>query len=273
MSTVDMSQRSTSDRFVLTFFVEGGRMPLSFFINTTDDLRKLLRAIEQAQLGEAPHAQWEIETDRIQVAASVNGVSAEDLESIINDAYQSLKATEARDYAEIPGTVDERGKRLTRTIVDRAKRTIPVTVETPGQEPIYIETEILQNTQLSSSRRRREILTAWGAVDGRLDLISVRRSAYFVIYEHASSNQIRCTFPDEWMETVKDLLGYRVIVEGNLRYRPDGSVAALSQPTAIDRVSEPQRSLPELRGTLPGISGELSSADYVRQLRTGEYGG
>ena len=47
----------------------------------------------------------------------------------------------------------------------------------------------------------------------------------------------------------------------------------LAQPTAIHRVPEPQRSLSELRGTLPGVSGELSSADYVRQLRTGEHRG
>ena len=273
MSLVHTSQRSTSDRFRLTFFVEGGRMPLTFFIRTTDELQKLLRAIEEAQLGEAPHAQWEIDADRIQIAASVNGVSADDLESIINDAYQSLKATDARDDAGIPKTVDDEGKRLTRSIVNRAKRTVPVTVETPGQEPIYIEAEPLPQIRLSSHRRRREALTAWGSVDGQLDVISVRMSAHFVIYEHASSNRIRCMFPDEWMDTVKDLLGYRVIVEGNLRYRSDGRVSYLDQPTAINPVPEPQRSLAELRGTLPGISGELSSADYVRQLRAGEHRG
>ena len=245
-------------------------MPLTFFVKTTEDLQKLLRVIEEAQLGKAPHAQWEIDADRIQIAASVNGVSAEDLESIINDAYQSLKATDAQDEAAIPSTVGDQAKRLTRTIVNRAKRTVPVVVETPGQEPVHIETESQQPTRNISRRQHREVATAWGSVDGRLDVISVRRRAYFVIYEHASSNQIRCTFPDDWMDTVKDYLGSRMIVEGNLRYRPDGSVSALSQPTAIELVPDPKRSLAELRGTLPGISGELSSADYVRHLRAGE---
>ena len=268
-----MSQRPTVDRFVLTFFVEGGRMPLTFFIRTTEDLQKLLRAIEEAQLGEEAHAQWEIDADRIQIGASVNGVSADDLESIVNDAYQSLKATDERDDAGLPSTVNDRGKRLTRSIVNRARRTIPVTVETPGQEPIHIEPESQKQISLPSRRQRREVLKAWGSVDGRLDVISVRTRAYFVIFEHASSNQVRCTFPDDWMDTVKDLLGYRVVVEGNLRYRPDGSVSALAEPTAINLVPEPQRSIGELRGTLPGISGELSSADYVRQLRTEEHRG
>ena len=273
MSTDDISQLTTTDRFALTIFVEGGRMPLSFFIRTSDDLQKLLRAIEEAQLGKSPHAQWEIDTDRIQIGASVNGVSADDLESIIYDAYQSLKATDEQDDAGMPQTVDEQSRRLTRSIVNRVKRTAPVTVETSGQDPLYIEPVAPQQIKLRSPHKRTEVQTAWGAVDGELDVISVRRRAHFVIFEHASSNQIRCTFPDEWMDKVKEFLGYRVVVEGKLRYRPDGSVSALAQPTAINPVKSPQRSLADLRGSLIGISGELSSADYVRQLRTGEPSG
>ena len=243
---------------------------MNFFVHTTEDLRKLLLAIEEAQLGQGPHAQWEVEADRIQIAASVNGVSADELESIVYDAYQTLKATDAQDETEIPETVNDNGRRLTRTIVNRAKRTVPVTVETPGQEPIHIEVDPQGQQSLPIARRRRELVTAWGSVDGRLDVISVRRRAFFVIYEHASSNQIRCTFPDEWMNTVKDLLGHRVVVEGKLRYRANGSVSALAEPTEINLVPESELSLNELLGALPGISGELSSADYIRQLRAGE---
>ncbi len=273
-----MTEPNIRERFTLTLLVEGGSMPLTFFIRTAEDLRHLLRAIEEAQLGEAPHAEWEVEADRIQIAASVNGVSAEDLENIINDAYQSLKAEEAKDESATPKTLNDRGKRLTRSIVNRARRTTSVTVNAPGQEPVHIKPAppkvVDAQAALSAPRRRPEVMTAWGSVDGELDVISVRRRAYFVIYEHGSNNQIRCTFPDEWLETVKDLLGYRVIAEGNLRYRTDGRVSTLTEPTAINPVPEPQRkSLTEFRGVIPGISGELSSADYVRQLRTGEHRG
>ena len=273
MSLANMNQQPATREFMLTVYVEGERMPLSFFVKTTEDLQKLLRTIEGAQRGEEPHAQWELEADRIQITASVNGVSADDLETIIGDAYRSLKAADARDDAELPSTVDEQGRRLTRTIINRARRIGLVTVETPGQEPILIEPSPSQRIEMKTPRRRREILTAWGSVDGRLDLISVHRRPYFAIYEHGSSNRIRCMFPDDWTDTVKEFLSYRVIVEGKLRYRRDGSVATLERPTAIDAVPEPRRSLEEFRGALPGISGELSSADYIRQLRTGELSG
>ena len=267
-----MIDRPVGERFTLTLFVEGGHMPLSFFARTTEDLQKLLRAIEEAHLGEASHAEWDVETEHIKIAASVNGVSAQDLESIINDAYQSLRAEDTKDSGAIPPTVSDRGKRLTRSIVNRIKRTVPVTVDVPGQEPIHIEATPIEvpHVRVSRRRRRRELITAWGALDGVLDVISVRRQPYFVIYEHGTRNQVRCVFPDEWMRTVKDLLGRRVIVEGNLRYRPNGTASSLTEPTAVNPIPEPHRSLSEFRGMLPGISGALSSADYVRQLRTVE---
>ena len=117
--------------------------------------------------------------------------------------------------------------------------------------------------------RRQEIITASGSVDGRLEIISVRRHPTFVIDEHASRNQVRCTFPDNWMNTVKDFLGRRVMAEGHLRYRPDGTISSLTEPTSINQVPEPTRSISSLRGTLPGISGDLSSVDYIRLMRSG----
>ena len=49
-----MIHRPAPERFMLTVLVEGGRMPLNFFVHTAEDLRKLLLAIEEAQLGQGP---------------------------------------------------------------------------------------------------------------------------------------------------------------------------------------------------------------------------
>lgn len=91
--------------------------------------------------------------------------------------------------------------------------------------------------------------------------------------ESGTGQQVVCTFPDDWAPVVRDLLGHRVIVEGFVRYRADGTPKSLSEPISIQSVPEPKRSLLELRGALPGISGGLSSFDYVKQLRAGQSGG
>ena len=130
-----MVDLTTRDRVTIALSIEEGRMPLTFFIHTVDDLRKLLSAIEEAQLGEASHTQWEVDTDRIQIAASVNGVSAEDLENIIHDAYQSLKATDAKDEESIPNSVNEQSRRLTRSIVKPCQAHCPSCLGRAGTGP------------------------------------------------------------------------------------------------------------------------------------------
>lgn len=90
------------------------------------------------------------------------------------------------------------------------------------------------------SRHRKKTYASWSSVDGELDVISVRHQPSFVIYEHGTQYRVSCTFPDEWMDTVKDYLGLRVIAEGYVRYREDGVPISLSQPTSLQRVPEPE---------------------------------
>ena len=264
-----VAQRSASGHIEITLLVEGESMPLRFFVLTSRDLQDLLRRIEKAHIGRDPHTQWEVDADSIRIFASVNGTSADELESIVDDAHRTLWAVEAQDESAIPETVDDKGKEITQRIVGRAKKTAPVTIEAPGMEPVHIEVEAKDRSTARPARRRRKMLSSWGSVDGQLDVISVRTRPHFVIYEHLRKNQVRCAFPDEWMDKVKDLLGHRVIVKGRLRYRANGTVAAISDPITIDMADEPKRSLTEFRGLLPGISGELSSSDFIKQLRQG----
>ena len=117
-------------------------------------------------------------------------------------------------------------------------------------------------------RSKRATYAAWSSIDGKLDVISVHRQPSFVIYEHGTGYRVRCVFPDNYLDRVKDYLGSRVIVEGFVHYRGDGMPLMVSQPTAIQKMDAPkQEDISVYRGSLPGISGGLSSYEYVRQLR------
>jgi hypothetical protein len=266
-----------AEQLTVTVHLGDEQVSLAFFVHTSEDLGKLLRAIEQARLGESRGAYWVVNTSELQLGVSANGVSAVDLGSIITDAYEGIRAVEANDRAAFPSTFDANARMAASRFVNRIRKTRsePVFLEDPGQEPVYIEPEAsAASITASEPRRRRKSYAAWSSVDGKLDVISVHRTAHFVIFEHGSNNQVQCLFPDDWMPTVKDSLDKRVVVEGYLHYRPNGSARSLTDPKSIRKVPAPDHpSILDLRGSLPGLSGDMSSVEYIRRLRDGERGG
>lgn len=241
-------------------------LPLSFFNLTASELSWLLSSIEGRKFGGLARAKWVVDTNTFQIMASANGLSAEELQDVITDAYQAFQATETDEEDAWPPSFDEPTRRVVRRIVSRVKKVAPVSkIEAIGHEPL-----LLKRPEPSKPRvvHRKELYDAWASIDGELDVISVRRQPCFVIYEHGTLHPVRCTFPDEWMDRVKDYLGRRVSAEGFVHYRADGVPISLSQPISLERVPESrQQDVSVYRGSLPGITGGMSSYEYVRQLR------
>lgn len=240
------------------------KLPLSFFSNTSEELRKLFTSIEKSRLGGESSAKWYVNTNNIRIITYANGVSTEELQEIITDAYEGFRVSGSEDDKQWPVSFDEPTKEIVRKIVSRIKRTSTAKVEAIGHEPLVINVE-----QAIIPRKWNSRYAAWSSIDGKLDVISVRRQPYFVIYEHGINNRVRCVFPDEWMPTIKELLGQRVLVEGFVHYREDGSAISLSNPTEIKPVPDPTYKISEFRGAIPGISGNLSSYEYIRAMREG----
>lgn len=243
-----------------------GELPLSFLDLTTNELRQLLITIEDARFGGLSHAKWVVETNQLQIAASVNGLSADELQDVITDTYQAFQAGETNKEDAWPSSFDEPARRVIRRIITRVKKVAPVTtIEAIGHEPLLIKRP---ETTIPRKIKRKESYAAWSSIDGDLDVISVRHQPSFVIYEHGTQHRVRCIFPDAWMVMVKNYLGHRVIAEGYIHYRDDDVPVSLSQPTSLEIVPEPkQQDISAYRGSLAGITGGMSSYDYVRQLR------
>lgn len=253
------------EQFSIKLQLEQLGLPLEFFTSTSKDLRDLLRLIEETRTGQPPHAEWKVLTDQLEITASVNGLPAEDLQDIVTDAYEGFKVTGEQGDVWPPSLVEE-AQAVIRRIVNRVRRTAPARLEAVGHETLLIESQLPQ-----TRARTRERYAAWSSIDGRLDVISVRRQPYFVIYEHGTDNRVRCSFPDDWLERVKNYLGLRVIAEGFVHYRTDGTPISLSNPTGIERIPDPEQpDITAYRGTMPGITAGLSSYEYVRQMRDGE---
>ena len=254
-------------RFSLRLQLQRLGLPLSFVEHTVKDLRDVLRIIEESRTGQSAHDSWSVDTNEIQITASVNGVSTEELQDIISDAYEGFKAVEQQESDWPPGLVDEAQKKITR-IINRVKRTAEAHLDAEGHDTLYIEP-----APQTSRGHPREQYSAWSSIDGMLDVISVRRIPYFVIFEHVTTYRVRCLFPEDFLPQVKNYLGLRVVAEGFVHYRSDGRPARLTNPTSLERVPDPaQEDITFYRGTMPGITGVLSSYEYVRQMRGAENG-
>lgn len=254
---------SAEEKVSLRVLVDKSNLPLNFYARTSNDLRDLLLVIEKTRFGGDTKAGWIVDTNQLDITASANGRASGELLDIITDVYEGFKAIE--ESKEDLLAISDESKQLIRRIIGRIKRTAPAHIEAIGHKPITIEPE-----RVLTVPRHTERYSAWSSIDGKLDMISVRRQPYFVIYEHVTEHRVRCTFPDDWLDRVKDYLGYRVIAEGFIHYNSEGVPISFSQPTAIERVPDAeQEDLMAYRGSMPGISGGMSSYEYVRQMREG----
>ena len=108
-----------------------------------------------------------------------------------------------------------------------------------------------------------------GSVEGRLELVSIHtRARRFNVYHAIANKAVRCNLPGDMEEQVIASLGKRVIVSGMVSYNLVG------EPVKVEadrlRVLKEERELPsiaDMLGMAPDITGDLSTEEYIRQLR------
>ena len=108
-----------------------------------------------------------------------------------------------------------------------------------------------------------------GSVEGRLELVSIHVGARrFNVYHAITQKAIRCNLPTEIEDDVVRNLGRRVIVSGTVSYNERG------EPISVDvhhfRPLKEENDLPsvaDMLGMAPDITGNLTTEEYIRQLR------
>jgi len=127
---------------------------------------------------------------------------------------------------------------------------------------------------IQSSANIEQLLGAshhsFGSVEGMLETISIHGGPRFVVYHHISHKGITCKVPSEMIEEAKDYMGRRVIIGGLVNYNAKG------EPTRVEaenlRVLRREHELPwteQLSGSDPHLTGDLSSKQYIKDVRGG----
>ena len=254
-----MSPEKTS---FLRFELEGAdELDFAVFAHTAVDLDQLLRGVTTKRTGQEAH--WRVADPVIHVAASANGVSAAALDSVVSDTFTAVAATASDSPDDWPEGFDADQRKLTRRMVNRLRKTAPVSVEASNESRIVIP----QAERFG--RSLRPIFAAWSTVEGRLRSIADFPSPQFVIYEQGTDNAVRCSIsPAQYDVAFRNFRGV-VRVHGYVYYRANGLASSVRDVTDIETLRLPERNLTDFRGAIPRMTRGVSPGEYIRRLRAG----
>lgn len=126
-----------------------------------------------------------------------------------------------------------------------------------------------------TSENIRKILpikrTAYGSVEGRIEVINVHKRFRALLY-HAVTNKIITCYFDEWqLDFFKDTLGKRVMVTGELKKNVHGDTIRIENPQIEIMEGKKRFELPnnDLVGNIPSFASNCSTAEYMRRIRGG----
>lgn len=109
-----------------------------------------------------------------------------------------------------------------------------------------------------------------GSVRGTLEVLSLRRGAHVNIYDALTHRAVRCKFPKEDLDRVKDAFGARVMARGIVHRNRQGNAVSMDASEII--ALPPEDKLPttrELQGSIPDFTGDMTTEEYIRDLRDG----
>jgi len=108
-----------------------------------------------------------------------------------------------------------------------------------------------------------------GSVDGRLEAISIHRRPKFIVYHGLTSKAVTCVFEgsDVMLETVKDILGRRVLVSGTVHSNIKGEPVRIDVADIRILGAENLPTTRELTGSHPDITDGMTAEEYIRSLR------
>jgi hypothetical protein len=255
---------ATSD--TLTVALEGSDISLSSFASAVTALDALLKNLS---IEVAPNSRIEWEVEDLQVGSAVATVRGRtvsgDPEAVyrVSSAYETIGAALSRGDA-IPYSerVRHNVAALTAVLEDRVEA---VRLETANQDYTIAGRRGLPSPNVIYGRP----LISLGAVEGRIQTLSNRRSLRFTLYDTLNDQAVACYLKSGEEDRIQALWGRRVIVEGEIRRDPWSG-----RPTTVRQITEvtplPERDPDEwheAKGVLAQVWNGEPAEETIRRIR------
>lgn len=109
---------------------------------------------------------------------------------------------------------------------------------------------------------------AFGSVAGILNVVNLRRQRAVSLYDADQRHAVRCTFPEDLLETVRQYLGSKVRATGSVTRNRVGQVASVKVESLVRSEEEGgAQSVAELTGIAPWYTGDRTAMEH-EQRRT-----
>lgn len=214
-------------------------------------------------LAETPDVEWMV-TD-LRIGSAISGLSA----TGENRQYGSAAARSAvRGLASVRAG-DSLPDDWTPNAVGQAKDLVRTS---GGHAKLEVEGNVVWLDQ--RLRDRLQDLTPWvrefhGSVRGQLTGVNVTRGNRASIRPHTGGRVVHIGFPSALAESMAAGLLQFVEVEGMVRQNDEGRTYYVAADT-VQVIEQPTLSWRELRGFMPDLTGDMSTAEYLESIRGDE---
>ncbi len=237
-----------------------GEVPFDKYSDAISHLRTLVYALS-AELGVAGIVEWFVHDLQVgSASATIRGESQEpeETERVI-DAYTNVARALQVGNTPAYGTPVVRAAAGITQVLDG--QITSIRFETAEADVVITRTPVITTTET--------VKTALGAIAGRVQTLSERKSLRFTLYDALHDRAVSCYVREDQRELMRDWWGKRSIVEGEVsREIESGRPIAVRKVTRVQTLSEVERgSYLSARAIAPMRPGSPLPEEVIRRLR------
>lgn len=228
-------------------------------------IEQLLRNVDAGIIGLADRGGWRVVSLHSSAPTITVAPRRDDPEivSTIGEGLRLIMQGTDQPPERFTEPVLEELKRMQRLYrgLDRAEY---ITVRMDGMETATIQSDIAEKANRILSAGHHNL----GSVHGDLEVINVHKSPKATVWDRVSGAPVRWTFPRSELDRVKDLLGRRVLVSGDIHYFINGVPRSISNVFSIEDATPPLHEVKAGFGSIPDKRvRELGVTEWLRSIR------
>lgn len=217
----------------LTFVIHSldERSSFDLLVKSLEDIQRLLRHVDYAIYGRSSRTAWAVHSLRSSAPTLTLTPKHEDRQAVEVVGEGLRIVTEGTDQPPQHFTepVLEDLKKMRRLFrgEDRARS---MSVLMDDENTAMIGDDIAEKVDRVLAAGYHNL----GSLQGRLDAINVHRNPTATIWDRVSGAPVRCSFPREETDRIKELLEQPVTVTGDIHYFSNGTPRSVSNVVEID---------------------------------------